>query len=674
MKTLFVPAIRLLDRMNYPFKFMLIMFVCFATALALLAQVYISLRQNMDVAEREIAGLTLFDAGFDVVLLTQQHRGLSAGVLGGSTEMVPQREAKAGELQAALSKLDAAIGADPLWRPLQPPWAPIRGELDRLARSATQLGGPESFRAHTEVIARLLHWLGDVGDASGLALDPDAASANLVTPLLTSLPELSERLGQLRARGTNIVARHELTRSDEHGVVALLAEIGRSEADLLERLGRAGKANAGLAGGLERMRSEITTAVSGVRTAVMRDIVDQQFTLSAPAYFALVTEAINVAVRNFNEVLRPQTGKLLHERLDRLAGQLQLQIVLSVVAMLVAGYLFIGVYLAILRSVRELSTGAQRFAAGDYRERVEFSARDELAEVAQQFNKMADEVAVLIREIQQGASQLGSSASELSGSARRVSDGSEAQSESASGVAVAVEEMTVSVQEISRHAATAQEMAETSGRLSEEGGAVMRRSVEEMERIADAVDRSGEAISELGEKSRQITTIVDSIRDIADQTNLLALNAAIEAARAGETGRGFAVVADEVRKLAERTSLATQEIAGMVQAIQQGTERAVETMQQGVQRVRDGVALSNQAGESIAQIHGGAQQVLGAVREITVALNEQSLASNEIAQNVERIAAMAGDNSVAAHQTTSTAEVLENLAATLRQQVGRFQV
>jgi len=194
-------------------------------------------------------------------------------------------------------------------------------------------------------------------------------------------------------------------------------------------------------------------------------------------------------------------------------------------------------------------------------------ARDGLAEVGARFNGMADGVASRSREIQQGASQVGSSATELSASARRVSDGSDAQSQAASDVAVAVEEMTVGVEEISRHAGTAQQLAEASGRLSDEGGLVMRKSVEEMERIAQAVDQSSDAIRELGEKSREITAIVGSIREIADQANLLALNAAIEAARAGESGRGFAVVADEVRKLAERTTRATQEIAGMVQAL-----------------------------------------------------------------------------------------------------------
>lgn len=75
----------------------------------------------------------------------------------------------------------------------------------------------------------------------------------------------------------------------------------------------------------------------------------------------------------------------------------------------------------------------------------------------------------------------------------------------------------------------------------------------------------------LKNRSREISSIISLITDIADQTNLLALNAAIEAARAGEYGRGFAVVADEVRKLAEKTQKATKEIEVVVQSIQQET-------------------------------------------------------------------------------------------------------
>ncbi len=674
MKLLFLPAIRLLDRLSYPLKFGLIILVCAAASAILLSQIFISLRSEMRLTQQEIAGLELFDASFAVILKTQQHRGLSAGVLGGSADLAPKRAQKALELKAAMAGLDAALAREPGWAALQPGWQGVRATLDRLADEGLRLDGPTNFRTHTEAIGGMLRWLGDLGDASGLALDPDPASANLIAPMLNTLPELSERLGQLRARGTSLSARRELTQADEHAVVSLLAEIGRAEAALLERLQRTARINPALAERLGAAGTEISAAIDEVRGTTRQEILERRFAIGSAAFFDLVTRAIDTAVRNVDQVLRPEAGRLLEARKQLLKERLVTQVTVSVAAMLLAAYLFVAVYLAILRSVRELSAGAQQFAAGEYRARVEFSAHDELAEVARRFNAMAEQVAGLIREIQLGAEHVGGAASELSASARRVLQGSEAQSDAASGVAAAVEEMSCGVDGIAHHALTAQQLAEDSGRLSEEGREVMQRSVAEMERIAEAVDLSSDAIRELGEKSRQINTIVDSIRDIADQTNLLALNAAIEAARAGESGRGFAVVADEVRKLAERTSLATHEIGEMVRAIQQGTGRAVETMQQGVQRVRDGVAMSNRAGESMAQISSGAGEVLAAVREISTALSEQSLASNEIARNIERIAEMAEHNRGAVRETTGTAETLEQLATTLRQQASGFHV
>ncbi|MDY0047857.1 MAG: nitrate- and nitrite sensing domain-containing protein, partial [Thauera propionica] len=374
MKTLFLPAVRLLDRLNYPLKFSLILLVCGLSAAALLAQIFVSLREDMTVAEREIAGLTLFDAGFAVVLLTQQHRGLNAGVLGGSTELIPKRDAVARELEGAVARLETSMATDSAWVPLQGAWSPVRSELQRLVSSAPTMPAPESFKAHSVAIASLLRWIGDLGEVSGLSRDPDPATSNLIGPLLTSLPQLSEGLGQIRGRGTNIIARREVLRGDEHAMVALLADIARTEATLLESLERAGKANTAIGGALERSRTEIAAAVASVRQAATRDILEQQFTLAPPAYFELGTQAISTTVRNFDEVLRPQTGQLLQQRLDELSERLRFQIVLSAVAMLVAGYLFTAVYLAIVRSVRELSAGAKRYAAGDYRTRVDFSA------------------------------------------------------------------------------------------------------------------------------------------------------------------------------------------------------------------------------------------------------------------------------------------------------------
>jgi methyl-accepting chemotaxis protein len=198
--------------------------------------------------------------------------------------------------------------------------------------------------------------------------------------------------------------------------------------------------------------------------------------------------------------------------------------------------------------------------------------------------------------------------------------------------------------------------------------------IAEMDVISGAVTDSSREITLLGEKSLQISKIVQVIKDIAEQTNLLALNAAIEAARAGEQGRGFAVVSDEIRKLAERTARSTQEIASMIEAIQSGTNDAVQGMHNGNQRVGEGVELVSRAGSSIDRMQEGVRKVLDSVSEISSSLKEQSAASSDIAGNVEGIAQMTEENSTIVREVAVAADHLEGLARTLKQSVGQFSL
>ncbi|GGY16346.1 methyl-accepting chemotaxis protein [Paludibacterium paludis] len=172
-------------------------------------------------------------------------------------------------------------------------------------------------------------------------------------------------------------------------------------------------------------------------------------------------------------------------------------------------------------------------------------------------------------------------------------------------------------------AQSALSVSENTEALSLRGSGVLDQAAAEMRKVSDSVTHSSAIIEQLGESSGQIGAIVGTIRDIADQTNLLALNAAIEAARAGETGRGFAVVADEVRKLAERTSQSTGEIAGIVERIQQGSQSAVAAMQDVRNLAGRGMELSDHARDAIADIRGGAKEVVEVVKGITELLSDR---------------------------------------------------
>src|SRR5574343_262057 len=194
----------------------------------------------------------------------------------------------------------------------------------------------------------------------------------------------------------------------------------------------------------------------------------------------------------------------------------------------------------------------------------------------------------------------------------------------------------------------------------------------ELERVASDITESAALIESLGERSKQISSVVSVIREIADQTNLLALNAAIEAARAGEQGRGFAVVADEVRKLAERTSLSTQEIATTVSAILDETGRAVGRMQGLSANMSGSVDMARQAGESLETIDQHAQETVEVVHGIADSTREQSSASHEIARLVENIAQAAEGSNNRALLNSQRAQNLLQLAAELEAQLSRF--
>jgi len=350
------------------------------------------------------------------------------------------------------------------------------------------------------------------------------------------------------------------------------------------------------------------------------------------------------------------------------------------ISMIVLGLLFgLGFAVWIIRSItgpvdQLKSVMMQIQESNDLTRRVLVSGNDEVGQMAAAFNRLIENFQKIINQVLGNVSGVSGAAAQLTASANQVAVSSNQQSEAASSMAAAVEEMTVSIDQVADHAREAQTISGQAGELSTQGGEVIHNASDEMRKIAESVNESSGIVRALGEESNQISAIVNVIKDIADQTNLLALNAAIEAARAGEQGRGFAVVADEVRKLSERTAKSTQEIAVMIGKIQSGTHKAVSSMEVGASRVSDGVALANKAGESINQIKSGAQQVVQAVNDISMAIREQSIASNEIAKNVETIAQMSEENSTATQQTASTAKHLEALAIELKEAVGRFRV
>lgn len=673
MNALFAPAIALLNRLRYPRKFALLGVIASLVIGALLVQLALTLRSNIDFAQRELNALEAVPRVLKVIQLAQQHRGLSAGVLNGDEAMRAQLKKSTADVSLSIKAVDEALKVDTSKSAAQR-WSEVRSDWASIENGGEQMAARDNLLAHTALIRKAVLALHDLGDDDNLTLDPSADSYYLIDNIVRRIPDVAERLGRLRAMGTGALAAKAVDEQRRFDISSELGELNMAITDFNENLTRSIAANPTVGASLDKLGRDLNANVTKVVDALKVHILKGDFEMSPQDYFNLTTQTIDIAYTKTYDELIPTVDALLAARILADERTFALNAVIAGVALLTLLYLSTAFSLAVMQSVKELNAGAQALAECDLRTRIQLSARDELSQVAEQFNAMAVSFATVIGKVHGGTVQVAAAAEHLAGSAASVSDGSEQQSAAASSMAAAVEEMTVGIDEIASSAAAAEGVSSGSGQLSSEGGAVVDKTVVEMERIANSVRDSAAVIQRLGDESAQISTIVSSIREIADQTNLLALNAAIEAARAGESGRGFAVVADEVRKLAERTTKATGEITGMVTSIQSGTEKAVATMQEGVSRVQGGVELAGKAGDAMRQIHAGATQVVSAVTDISAALREQGAASTEIARNVERIAQMAEQNSAAVRDTANTAGQLERLARSLRDEVAHFRI
>ncbi len=344
-----------------------------------------------------------------------------------------------------------------------------------------------------------------------------------------------------------------------------------------------------------------------------------------------------------------------------------------VIIMSVTYFLLRNIVLKPLARMSEISKDIAE-GEGDLTKRVPCEGNDEIAHMGNYFNEFIGKLQQMIKKVAHVTDKVASASVELSATAEEISKGTDSLTSRATQTAAAVEEMTTTVGQVAQNSNKAAGLAQATVKTAQEGGTVVSTTISGMQQLSDAVSSSATIISALGKSSDQIGEIVGTIEDIADQTNLLALNAAIEAARAGEQGRGFAVVADEVRKLAERTTKATKEIGDMIRQIQQDTRGAVESMQQGTQKVTAGVDLVNRTGEALSQIVRMVSESADMIRQIAVASEEQSVATQQIASDIEQVAKVTKDSSSGAHESAKASQDLSQLAVELQGIVGGFKI
>jgi len=293
------------------------------------------------------------------------------------------------------------------------------------------------------------------------------------------------------------------------------------------------------------------------------------------------------------------------------------------------------------------------------------AASQQLTKAAEQTAQATQQITSTIQQVARGASEQSNSLQQTTASVEQlttaidqITEGSQEQAKGVEEATRVVKKVSTAIEGVSVNALAGATEWESTAVSAREGARKTHETVAGMDKIRKAMDAVSLRVTDLGARSGEIGNIVATIDDIAAQTNLLALNAAIEAARAGEQGRGFAVVADEVRKLAERSSMATKEIASLVNGIQAGVREAVNAMQQGTKEVEVGYKLAADAGGSLDDILARSQVVGKQVADISAAAQALKNLSHDMVEAIDRISRMVEQNSAATEEMTASSSVV----------------
>lgn len=275
---------------------------------------------------------------------------------------------------------------------------------------------------------------------------------------------------------------------------------------------------------------------------------------------------------------------------------------------------------------------------------------DGLAASAEETAASMEQMVTSITEINSSTQDLSTAVESTSASIEQLSATIREVASNSGELAAAAEETLTSIIEISASIKEVEQRAKESATLSDKvkndavslGMVSIEKTIDGMKNIKASVEKTADYIAKLGGRSEEIGQILNVIDEITDQTSMLALNAAILAAQAGEHGKGFSVVADEIKQLADRTSVSTQEIALLIQSVQQEVGGAVDAMKEGLKSVEMGFKVTNEAADALRKIVESSRRSSDMAAAIEHSTTEQATAAKLVSEAMEKVLDMVG--------------------------------
>lgn len=351
----------------------------------------------------------------------------------------------------------------------------------------------------------------------------------------------------------------------------------------------------------------------------------------------------------------------------------------AIIGSIVIGLVFLGAVFAARRQssavtvpLNHLVQVLERMRRGDFTQRVALERKDEFGVLGDGLNRLAEDLSVLVGQVQRSGIQVNMTATEIAATAREQQSTTNQIAATTAEIGATSKEISATSRELDKTMNEVSQVAEDTTQLANRGQTGIARMESTLRQIMDASGSITAKLAVLSEKTANINTVVTTITKVADQTNLLSLNAAIEAEKAGEYGLGFAVVAMEIRRLADQTAVATYDIEKMVKEMQTAVAAGVMGMDKYSEEVRRGVDEIRQISAQLAQIIHQVQTLTPRFQTVSEGMHAQATGAQQISETLTQLSEAAHQSAETLRQSNLAIEQLNEAARGLQTSVARF--
>lgn len=413
-------------------------------------------------------------------------------------------------------------------------------------------------------------------------------------------------------------------------------------------------------------------------TTLLGERIDVEDTDAVKKAFALGFEpkfhAVFTAINDLSVLDQERASVLLQDIKGEIHSLLTVIVISFALALFIAAAMGYQLTRAVIVPMKRLAALMDAMRQGDFTQRMKIESENELGQLAEGFNRMADEVMELVGQVQRSGIRVSTSMTEIAATSKQQQATATEVAATTTQIGATSREIAATSKELVRTMNDVATVAEHAAGLATSGQSGLAHMEETMGQVMEAASSINSRLAVLNEKASDINQVVTTITKVADQTNLLSLNAAIEAEKAGEYGRGFAVVSSEIRRLADQTAVATYDIEQMVKEIQSAVSAGVMGMDKFSEEVRRGLYDVHEIGGKLSEVIAQVQALVPRFETVSEGMQTQATGAEQISEALVQLTDATQQTVESLRQSSSAIDELSQVSGNLHGSISRFKL